>query len=296
MRGRRGDWWMNSRARAADSGRRSKRRSTYSPPLDMRHIKLPELLRYTGRATLEQKQLNLLRAEDRSDVRLFFSGDISLLDRPCVAIVGSRAVSAEGCARTARLSRELVRSGLVVVSGVALRVDAETHAAAVAAGGSMIGVIGTPLDRAYPPENASLQEEIYRRHLLISPFRVGERISKSNFPKRNRVMAAITDATVIIEASDTSGALHQVAECVRLGRWLFIAKSLADNPSLAWPAKFLRSGGRTAVLTSTDHLVRAVLSEHSRRCCWRGDAEVRRTATAARRPASCDRPSWHRCS
>ena len=143
---------MNSRARAADSGRRSKRRSTYSPPLDMRHIKLPELLRYTGRATLEQKQLNLLRAEDRSDVRLFFSGDISLLDRPCVAIVGSRAVSAEGCARTARLSRELVRSGLVVVTGVALRVDAETHAAAVAAGGSMIGVIGTPLDRAYPPK------------------------------------------------------------------------------------------------------------------------------------------------
>ena len=228
MRGRRGDWWMYSRARAADSGRRSKRRSTYSPPLDIRH----------------------------------FSCSI----RACCSVWGCTSC---GCGDTCcrrrrrrqhdRSDRHSARSGL-------------------------------------PPENASLQEEIYRRHLLISPFRVGERISKSNFPKRNRVMAAITDATVIIEASDTSGALHQVAECVRLGRWLFIAKSLADNPSIAWPAKFLQSGGRTEILTSTDHLVRAVLSEHSRRCCWRGDAEVIRTATAARRPASCDPPSWHRCS
>jgi DNA processing protein len=159
------------------------------------------------------------------------------------------------------LSRELVEAGFVVVSGLALGVDTAAHAAAIEAGGSTIGVIGTPLDRAYPAENAGLQEDIYRHHLLISPFARGERTFKSSFPKRNRVMAAVTDATVIMEASDTSGSLHQAAECVRLGRWLFIAKSVVDNPDVTWPAKFLRAGGKTAILTATGDLVREVLRE-----------------------------------
>jgi len=65
-------------------------------------------------------------------------------------------------------------------------------------------------------------------------------VFQSSFPERNRLMAAISDATVIVEASDTSGSLHQAAECVRLGRWLFIAKSLAENPSLRWPKDFVQ--------------------------------------------------------
>jgi DNA processing protein len=236
-------------------------RLKYSPPRDTRSIQLPELLRTSGRPALADKQLSLLRAEDAAGVELFFSGDLSLIDRPCVAIVGSRSVSDAGRARASRLARELVQSGLVVVSGLALGIDTAAHTAAIAAGGSTIAVVGTPLDRAYPAENIALQEEIYRDHLLVSPFRKGERTYRSSFPKRNRVMAAITDATVIVEASDTSGSLHQAAECVRLGRWLFIAKSLADDPTLAWPAKFLRKGGKTDVLTSTTDLVRAIERE-----------------------------------
>jgi DNA processing protein len=237
-------------------------RTKYKPPAEMRQASMPDVLKSAGRDQLEDKQLNLLRREDHAagEVQLFFAGVLSLLDRPCVAIVGSRAVSKNGKARTERLSRELVASGFVVVSGLALGVDTAAHTAAIAAGGSTIGVIGTPLDRAYPAENAPLQEEIYEHHLLISPFARGERTFRSSFPKRNRVMAALCDATVIVEASDTSGSLHQAAECARLGRWLFIAKSLAESRQLEWPKKFLASP-RTAVLCTTDDLVRTVMSE-----------------------------------
>jgi predicted Rossmann fold nucleotide-binding protein DprA/Smf involved in DNA uptake len=93
--------------------------------------------------------------------------------------------------------------------------------------------------------------------LLLSPFKEGERVFKSNFPARNRVMAAISDATVIIEASDTSGTLHQAAECVRLGRWLFISKSVVEDPTLTWPQKFLGQP-KVRVLASAIDVIDAI--------------------------------------
>ncbi|MGA9883515.1 MAG: DNA-processing protein DprA [Candidatus Acidiferrales bacterium] len=185
---------------------------------------------------------------------LWFAGDPSLVKRPCVAVVGARKVSREGAARARRLARELAQAGIVVVSGLARGVDTEALTAAIEAGGATIAVIGTPIDRAYPAENKRLQEKIYTQHLLISQFAPGKTVHKSNFPERNKLMAAISDATVIVEASDTSGSLHQAAECVRLGRWLFIANSLMDNPSLRWPKDFARyPKGR--VLTDTSEII-----------------------------------------
>ena len=113
-----------------------------------------------------------------------------------------------------------------------------------------MGVIGTPLTKAHPAENASLQERIYREHLLVSQFRPGERTFPGHFPERNKLMAALSDATVIIEASDTSGTLHQAAECVRLGRWLFVARAVMKDQSLEWPSKFCQYP-RVRTLTAT---------------------------------------------
>ena len=93
------------------------------------------------------------------------------------------------------------------------------------------------------PVQFSLQEEVYRDHLLLSPFKPGETVFKGNFPKRNRVMALLSDATVIVEASDTSGSLHQAAKCQRLGRWLFIMRAVADDPSLTGAARFIGQPG-----------------------------------------------------
>ncbi|MGN6106202.1 MAG: DNA-processing protein DprA [Kofleriaceae bacterium] len=166
-------------------------------------------------------------------------GDLSLLERPRVAIVGARKASTEGRRRAAQLARDCARAGVVVVSGLAEGIDFAAHTAAIAHGGKTIAVIGTPLDKVYPAKHAALQREIYREHLLLSPFTWGHKFVPANFPERNRIMARISLATVIIEASDTSGSLHQAAESVQVGHPVFIAAAVLDNATLTWPRRFI---------------------------------------------------------
>jgi DNA processing protein len=223
------DLWMPRRAK-----------SNYVPPGNPGVIPLSQALEGTGRIP-DSKQLDFLGGEKSAgDQPVYYSGDLSLLARPCVSIVGTRDVSEIGVGATRWLAQKLVDAGIVVVSGLAYGVDTVAHTATIAHGGKTIAVIGTPLDIASPSENADLQQRIYSEHLLISQFPKGQRPQRSNFPLRNRLMAMLSDATVVMEASDTSGTLHQAAECTRLGRWLFIAKSVVDNPKLTWPEKFLK--------------------------------------------------------
>lgn len=218
----------------------SVRGSGYKAPNDINSIDVAALLDRRGGVPLEPKQLDLmLGREPVATKRIFYVGDLDQVVAPSVAIVGTRAVSSAGAARARRLAKGLAAAGVGIVSGLAEGVDTEALTEAIRCGGRVSAVIGTPLDKAYPAKNAALQEQIYRNHLLISQFAIGERTFRSNFPERNRLMATITDATVVIEASDTSGTLHQSAECQRLGRWLFIAKSVVDDPNLSWPSKFL---------------------------------------------------------
>ncbi len=201
----------------------------------------------------QQERFGIVSA-DTSGLKLWYSGDASLVRKPCVAIVGTREVSVEGAARARRLARELAQCGVVVVSGLARGVDTEALRSAMEAGGRTVAVIGTPIDKAYPAENNRLQEQIYREHLLVSQFPSGKTVYRSNFPERNKLMAAIGDATVIIEASDTSGTLHQAAECVRLKRWLFIASSILEDKSLHWPQSFI-SYPNAKVLKATSDIL-----------------------------------------
>lgn len=186
------------------------------------------------------------------------AGELQLLKQPSVAIVGTREVSAAGAARARNLAKMLSERGVVVVSGLARGVDTEALAASIQNHGRVIAVIGTPINKAYPAENGALQAQIAAEHLLISQFAPGTKTFPGHFPVRNRLMAALSDATVIIEAGDTSGTLHQAAECVRLGRWLFIAKNVVEDPALTWPARF-RDYERVRTLTTADDLF-AVLS------------------------------------
>jgi DNA processing protein len=212
----------------------------YIAPQNSRDVGLAEALHGTNRLP-ENKQFGFLDgAKDSGKARIYYAGDLMLLSQTCVSIVGTRDVSKSGANATEWLGRKLVEAGIVVVSGLAYGVDTVAHKAAIAAGGKTIAVIGTPLDKASPSENAPLQEEIYRNHLLISQFRKGEKTHRSSFPLRNRLMALLSDATVVMEASDTSGTLHQAAECTKLGRWLFIAKAVVDDGRLKWPERFLK--------------------------------------------------------
>lgn len=227
------------------------------PPVRTQTDTLQNILRRFGRYAGSDSQLDLLRSYGNKDVFIHFSGEIRFLQNLVVSIVGTREISEDGIRRAKRLSRELAQHGVVVMSGLAKGVDSVAHQAAIDAGGKTAAVIGTPLDRAYPAENADLQTEIYTHHLLISPFGIGEEVYRSNFPTRNRVMALLSDATVIVEASDTSGTLHQAAECQKNGRWLFIMKSVADDPRLTWPRKFLNQP-RTMVLERSEDVLEAL--------------------------------------
>ena len=236
-------------------------RTPYHRPVDVTETTLKEVLAVSGRAGLEEPQYDILRKSvhhsgGKNDVRVFLAGDQSLLTRKCVSVVGTREVSEAEVRGT--LARELADLGVIVVSGLAKGVDTAALSSAIKAGGKTPVVIGTPLSKADPPGKlCAPQETIWKQHLLISPFTEGETVFRSNFPKRNRVMAAISDATVIIEASDTSGTLHQAAECQRLGRWLFIARSVADDPNLKWPQSFLGQPN-TAVLERTTDILAAI--------------------------------------
>jgi len=233
--------------------RRTKSGKAYAPPQNIITSTLGELIQGV-RTIPEDQQERMGFRSGGLGAKIWMAGDVSLVKQPCVAVVGARNVSPEGAARSRRLGRELAQAGVVVVSGLARGVDTEALTAAMEAKGRVIAVIGTPIARAYPAENNQLQEKIYREHLLVSQFPPDRKVFPSNFPERNKLMAAISDGTVIIEASDESGSLHQAVECTRLGRWLFIAKSLAENPTLRWPKDFLHYA-TTKVLNQTSDIV-----------------------------------------
>lgn len=175
--------------------------------------------------------------------QLFVAGRAELLRKGSrVSVVGSRKASHEAIARATFFSKALVRHGITVVSGLAAGIDSVAHRTALEEGGNTIGVLGTPLHECYPKENRELQERMMREQLVISQFaRSGGR---KNFPMRNRTMALITDATVIVEAGEKSGTLHQGWEALRLGRLLFLMESVANNAELSWPREMIRYGAQ----------------------------------------------------
>ena len=135
--------------------------------------------------------------------------------------------------------------------------DTAALAATVEERGRAVAVIGTPLSRAVTQENAALQEAIWRGHLLVTPVGEDDGQRRANFPLRNRVMTALSDAMVIVEASDSSGTLHQARECLRLGRWLFVLRPVAEDHTLTWPARFV-GHGRVAVAEGVGEMLAAL--------------------------------------
>lgn len=182
---------------------------------------------------------------------LYLCGDGNLLRRgPRVSVVGSRRASDRGLRRARALSRAIARHGITVVSGLAAGIDRAAHEAAIDALGRTIAVLGTPLDTFYPRENRELRERIAREHLLVSQFPSGSPTTPRNFPSRDRTMALLTDATVIVEAGERSRTLHQGWEALRLGRLLFLLESVTQDPALTWPTEMIRYGAQ--VLSSNN--------------------------------------------
>lgn len=185
-----------------------------------------------------------LRDADHPVELLYYRGYWDLVYSRSVAIVGTRNPSPEGLARTRKLVRHLVAQGFTIVSGLAAGIDTEAHQTALDEGGRTIAVIGTPLSFAYPRTNASLQERIGKDFLVISQVPVkrwenqDHRWNRSFFPARNVTMSALTEATIIVEAGETSGTLIQARAALKQGRKLFILDSNFTKESITWPKKF----------------------------------------------------------
>lgn len=176
---------------------------------------------------------------------LYLQGHPSLLTTGRrVAVVGSRTPTDIGKRRASLISEALVHEGIVVVSGLARGIDTIAHETAIAAGGRTVAVLGTPLDIAYPAQNRELLDRIRKEHLAVSQFPVGHPQKKENFPRRNRTMALVSDATVIVEASEASGTRHQGWEALRLGRLVFLMQNVVDDPALSWPKEMIEYGAQ----------------------------------------------------
>lgn len=161
---------------------------------------------------------------------------------PRVAIVGTREPSDDGRGVASAVSRTLAGSGVTIVSGLARGVDTAVHSAAIEAEGYTIAVLGTPLSQVNPPSNAELQKRIMMSHLAVSQFAEGDPVYPANFVIRNRTMALIADASIIIESGDTGGSLSQGWETLRLGRPLFVHDKEFSKPNLTWPQKMAQYG------------------------------------------------------
>ncbi len=174
-----------------------------------------------------------------------------------ISIVGSRQASDKGLVEAADLSKFLTKNDVVVVSGLARGIDTAVHQAAMSYDkGTTIAVLGTPLNRSYPRENRTLQEKIMRDHLAISQYPIGHKTTRKDFVLRNKTMALISDVTIIVEAGESSGALHQGWETLRIGRPLFICRSVFENDRLNWPEKMLQYGAR--ILEKYDDLMESI--------------------------------------
>ena len=189
-----------------------------------------------------------LRDADHPVGLLYFQGNWELVNTRCVAVIGTREPTLEGKLRAAKLARLLVADGFTVVSGLARGIDTVAHTTAIEAGGCTIAVLGTPITEYYPPENRSLQQHIAQEHLVMSQVPIVQHsrqdvdANSDFFPARNATMSALTEATIIIEAGERSGALVQARHALKQKRKLFILESCFQNPTLRWPGTFAKQG------------------------------------------------------
>jgi DNA processing protein len=162
----------------------------------------------------------LLAAIHDPPARLYLRGSAApdLLDRPAVAVVGARACSSYGRSVARTLARDLASSGLVVVSGMARGIDGDAHRGALEGGGPTVAVLGCGVDRDYPAAHAELARRIVEAGLVVSEYEPGIEPAPWRFPARNRIIAGLCRATLVVEARERSGALITADFALEEGR------------------------------------------------------------------------------
>ncbi|HSU76248.1 MAG TPA: DNA-processing protein DprA [Burkholderiales bacterium] len=175
---------------------------------------------------------------------LYAHGRADLLQRPALAIVGSRNASAQGESNAGHFARALSDAGLTIVSGLALGIDAAAHRGGLAGAGSTIAVLGTGVDVVYPNRNAELAAEIARRGLLVSEFALGTPAIAHNFPRRNRLISGLARGCLIVEAAIASGSLITARCAADQGRDVFAIPGSIHSPLAKGCHALIKSGAK----------------------------------------------------
>ena len=175
---------------------------------------------------------------------LYAQGRIELLARSALAIVGSRNATQQGEANAESLARALSATGLTIVSGLALGIDAAAHRGGLAAAGSTIAVLGTGIDVAYPSRNAALAAEIAQRGLLLSEFPLGAAPAAQNFPRRNRLISGLARGCLVVEAALASGSLITARAAAEQGREVFAIPGSIHSPLSKGCHALIKSGAK----------------------------------------------------
>lgn len=184
---------------------------------------------------------------------LFYKGNLREQDRRAVAVVGTRAASKTGLDLAQVVSSGLVAHGYAVVSGLAKGIDTAAHAAALNAGGRTIAVFGTPIDRVYPVANRPLARRIADTGACVSQFLPGVRTGPWSFPARNLTGSGLSLATVVVEASESSGARHQAQAALKHGKRVFLVDSLVT--AQPWAEQMARDSCNAMVVRDAEEIV-----------------------------------------
>lgn len=175
---------------------------------------------------------------------LFLRGNVQLLHKSSAAIVGSRHATPQAMRIAKDFGRALSEKDIPVVSGMASGIDTAAHQGALQAGGGTIAVWGTGIDRIYPPSNKNLAYEIAEKGLIVSEFPIGTRPYAGNFPRRNRLIAALSQVTLVVEAALESGSLITARLAAEMGREVMAVPGSIDNPHSKGCHKLIKDGAK----------------------------------------------------
>jgi DNA processing protein len=185
----------------------------------------------------------LLETPDSPPV-LYYRGRPEVLRATGIGVVGTRNPSDYGQRWTRRLSGSLAQQGLTIISGLALGVDTEAHRSCLAAGGQTIAVLGTGLDVIYPPQNERLYAELLETGLALSEYPAGTGPNRSHFPIRNRIVAGLSRAVLVLEAGEKSGALITARLANDYGREVYALAGSLDNPQAHGCLRLIHQGAQ----------------------------------------------------
>ena len=208
------------------------------------------LMKHKGIVTLSVADENYpssLKSFEDSPVVLYIKGEIDCLSQMSVALVGSRAASYYGIKSAKTFAQAFTHAGMMVVSGLARGIDTAAHQGALSAGGKTIAVIGCGFNYMYPKENYSLMETISRNGAVVSEFACAMPPLKQNFPWRNRIISALSLATVVIEAGSKSGALITAGYALAQNKDVFVLPSNIDNETALGSNQLIQEGAQVAL-------------------------------------------------